>query len=166
MAKILLKNTPINTNGDVPKVGDKVQNFSLTGVNLLDKKLSEFEGKKVVLNIFPSIDTGVCAASVRRFNLEAANLQDTVVLCISRDLPFAMGRFCAAEGIENVITLSEMRSRDFGDNYGLSIIDGPMAGLLARAVFVLDENQTVLYSELVDDIIHEPNYDEALKALV
>ena len=166
MAKILLKNTPINTNGDLPELGNKAADFTLTGVNLIDKKLSDFSGKKIVLNVFPSIDTGVCAASVRRFNLEAANLQNTVVLCISRDLPFAMGRFCVAEGIENVVILSEMRNRQFGDDYGLSIVDGPMSGLLARAVIVLDESQTVLYTELVDDIVHEPNYEEALRALV
>lgn len=166
MAQTTLKGNPINTKADLPKAGSTALPFSLTGANLIDHQLEEYLGKKIVLNIFPSIDTPVCAASVRRFNLEAANLPNSVVLCISRDLPFALGRFCAAEGIEKVISLSEMRNRDFGDQYGLSLIDGPMAGLLARAVIVIDEEGKVIYTELVDDIVHEPNYEAALMALV
>ena len=166
MAQTLLKGTPINTNAELPSIGTTAKQFSLTANTLADMKLSDFDGKKIVLNIFPSIDTPVCATSVRTFNMEAAKLQNTVVLCISRDLPFALGRFCGAEGIDKVTTLSEMRDRSFGDAYGLSIVDGPMAGLLARAVIILDESGKVIYTELVDDIVHEPNYEAALKALV
>lgn len=166
MAQTLLKGTPINTNADLPLLGTHAAQFQLTSNTLADMKLSDFSGKKIVLNIFPSIDTPVCATSVRTFNIEASKLQNTVVLCISRDLPFALGRFCGAEGITNVTTLSEMRDHDFGDTYGLSIVDGPMAGLLARAVIILDETEKVIYTELVDDIVHEPNYEAALKALV
>ncbi len=166
MAQTLLKGNPINTNADLPQIGSNATPFVLTANTLADMKLSDFGGKKIVLNIFPSIDTPVCATSVRTFNLEASKLTNTVVLCISRDLPFALGRFCGAEGIDKVTTLSEMRDRSFGDAYGLSIVDGPMAGLLARAVIILDESGKVIYTELVDDIVHEPNYEAALRALV
>ncbi|MDZ4121437.1 MAG: thiol peroxidase [Candidatus Cloacimonadaceae bacterium] len=166
MAQILLHNNPINTNGTLPENGKMAPDFQLTKSDLQDVSLKDYAGKRIILNIFPSIDTGVCAASVRRFNLEVVSLKNTTVLCISRDLPFAMARFCGAEGIGNVVTLSEMRGRDFGKSYGLEIVDGPMAGLLARAVVVLDETGKVLYSELVDDIVHEPDYDAALKALI
>ncbi|PKN78714.1 MAG: thiol peroxidase [Candidatus Cloacimonetes bacterium HGW-Cloacimonetes-1] len=166
MAQTLLKGNPINTNADLPQLGSLAVAFQLTANTLNDMKLSDFSGKKIVLNIFPSIDTPVCATSVRTFNMEASKLSNTVVLCISRDLPFALGRFCGAEGITNVTTLSEMRNHEFGDAYGLSIIDGPMAGLLARAVIILDESGKVIYTELVDDIVHEPNYEAALRALV
>ncbi len=166
MAQTKLHGNPINTVAELPQAGVKAPSFILTDGKLQDLTLAEYAGKKVVLNVFPSIDTSVCAASVRRFNLEAANLPNTSVLCISRDLPFALSRFCGAEGIQNVTTLSELRNREFGDQYGLSIIDGPMAGLLARAVVVLNEAQEVVYTELVDDIVHEPDYESALKALI
>ncbi len=166
MAQIKLGGNPINTNSDMPKIGAKAHDFKLTDGKLRDLSLQDFSGKKLVLNIFPSIDTSVCAASVRRFNMEAANLQNTAVLCISRDLPFALSRFCGAEGIENVTTLSEMRNREFGDLNGISIVDGPMAGLLARSVIVLNEAHEIIHVELVDDIVHEPDYESALKALI
>lgn len=165
MAQIKLKGMPINTNGMLPANGSKAPNFVLTAGDLTDHMLSQYKGKKVLLNIYPSIDTGVCATSVRKFNAEAAALDNTVVLGISRDLPFALGRFCGAEGIGKVYTLSEMRNRDFGKTYGLEITDGPMAGLLARAVVVIDEQGTVVYTQLVDDIVHEPDYQAALEAL-
>lgn len=165
MAKLKLQGNPINTNGALPRIGTKAKAFSLVGAQLNDVKLEDYKGKKLVLNIFPSIDTGVCAMSVRKFNAEAAKLKDTVVLCISRDLPFAMNRFCGAEGIDKVVTLSELRDRSFGSAYGLEIVDGPMAGLLARAVIVIDKDGKIAYRELVDDIVHEPDYKSALKAL-
>ena len=165
MAKTKLQGNPINTSGDMPSLGSKAKSFTLTGNDLMDVKLDEYKGKKIVLNIFPSIDTGVCAMSVRKFNAEAANLKNTAVLCISRDLPFAMARFCGAEGIDKVTTLSELRDRKFGNDYGLAMIDGPMAGLLARAVIVLDTEGKVIHQELVDDITHEPNYKAAIDAL-
>lgn len=165
MAKLKLQGNPINTNGALPRIGTKAKAFSLVGAQLNDVKLEDYKGKKLVLNIFPSIDTGVCAMSVRKFNAEAAKLKDTVVLCISRDLPFAMNRFCGAEGIDKVVTLSELRDRSFGAAYGLEIVDGPMAGLLARAVIVIDKDGKVVYRELVDDIVHEPDYKSALMAL-
>ncbi|MDI3503729.1 MAG: thioredoxin-dependent peroxiredoxin [Candidatus Cloacimonadota bacterium] len=165
MAQIKLEGNPIQTSGKLPEPGTIAKDFVLTANDLSDHKLSEYKGKKVLLNIYPSIDTGVCAASVRRFNIEAASMQNTVVLGISRDLPFALGRFCGAEGIDKVYTLSELRNRDFGKSYGLEIVDGPMAGLLARAVVIIDEAGTILYTELVDDIVHEPDYAAALAAL-
>lgn len=165
MAQIKLQGNPINTSGNLPKIGSLAKDFVLTANDLSDHRLSDYKEKKIIINIYPSIDTGVCAASVRRFNQEAASLSDTVVLGISRDLPFALGRFCGAEGIDKVYTLSEMRNREFGKEYGLEIVDGPMAGLLARAVIVIDKDGKVVYTELVDDITHEPNYEAALKAL-
>ncbi|MCK9556795.1 MAG: thiol peroxidase [Candidatus Cloacimonetes bacterium] len=165
MAKIKLKGNPINTIGEMPKPGTIAKNFVLTAGDLTDVSLDQYKGKKILLNIYPSIDTGVCATSVRKFNAEAAALENTVVLGISRDLPFALGRFCGAEGIDRVYTLSEMRDRNFGKDYGLEIMDGSMAGLLARAVVVIDDQGKVVYTELVDDIVHEPNYQAALDAL-
>ena len=165
MAKLKLQGYPINTNAALPRIGSKAKDFVLTANNLQDKSLADYQGKKILLNIFPSIDTGVCAASVRKFNIEAAKLKNTVVLGVSRDLPFALGRFCGAEGIENVITLSELRNRDFGKQYGLEIVDGAMAGLLARAVIIIDETGKVIYRQLVEDIVQEPDYKAALKAL-
>lgn len=165
MAKIKLHGSPINTIGELPEIGRIATEFILTSAELEDIALSKYRGQKVLLNIFPSIDTGVCAASVRRFNQEAASLENTVVLGISRDLPFALGRFCGAEGIDKVFTLSEMRNRDFGKAYGLEIVDGPMAGLLARAVIIIDEEGKIVYTQLVDDIVHEPDYEAALRAL-
>jgi thiol peroxidase len=165
MAKIKLKGNVINTVGELPQAGDVAPDFKLTKNDLSDVTLQEYRGKKVVLNIFPSLDTAVCAMSVRKFNAEAENLSNTVVLCISRDLPFAQARFCGAEGLENVITLSEMRDGDFSQHYGVRIIDGPMAGLMARAVVILNEGGVVKYTELVPEITQEPNYEEALKNL-
>lgn len=165
MAKTKLHGNVINTNGNLPRLGCKAKDFKLTAGDLSDKSLADFKGKKLLLNIFPSIDTGVCAMSVRKFNAEAAKAKNTVILGISRDLPFAMGRFCGAEGIDKVVMLSDMRDRLFGKEYGLEIVDGPMAGLLARAVIVIDEAGKVVYRELVDDIVHEPDYKAALKAL-
>ncbi|MDP8232833.1 MAG: thiol peroxidase [Candidatus Zophobacter franzmannii] len=163
MSKITLQGNPINTIGELPIVGSKAIDFKLTGNDLSDKSLKDFAGKKIVLNIFPSIDTPVCANSVRRFNQEVSSLENTVVLCISRDLPFAQARFCGAEGLDNVITLSSMKANDFGKDYGVSVIDGPMESLLARAVVILDEAGKVIYTQLVPEIVDEPNYDEVLK---
>jgi len=146
-------------------VGSKAPGFKLTTGDLSTKSLSDYQGKKVILNVFPSIDTGTCAASVRAFNQKAAGLDNTVVLCISKDLPFAQGRFCAAEGISNVETLSEYKDSNFSDAYQVKIADGPLAGLLSRAVVVVGEDGTVKYTEQVAEITDEPNYDNALAAL-
>ncbi len=165
MAKITLKGNPINTSGDLPAVGAKIADFTLVKSDLSRVSLSDFSGSKLVLNIFPSLDTGVCAASVRRFNQEASNLSNTKVLCISRDLPFAQSRFCGAEGLDNVVTLSDYETGDFGKAYNLTITDGALAHLHSRAVIVVDENGTVVYTEQVPEITTEPNYDAALAAL-
>ncbi|MDY0319798.1 MAG: thiol peroxidase [Candidatus Cloacimonadaceae bacterium] len=165
MAHTKLHGSPVTTIGEMPAIGTLAPGVKLTTGELKDIDLADFRGKKVLLNIYPSIDTGVCAMSVRKFNAEAAALENTMVLGVSRDLPFALGRFCGAEGINRVLTLSEMRDRSFGKAYGVEITDGPMAGLLARSVVVIDEQGKVVYTELVDDIVHEPNYDAALKAL-
>ena len=165
MATVTLKGNPIHTSGELPKIGDKAPDFSLTATDLSTKTLSDFAGSKVVLNIFPSIDTGTCAASVRQFNKEASELQNTKVLCISHDLPFAHARFCGAEGIENAITLSDFRTKYFGKNYGVTIKTGPMKGLLSRAVVVINEKGEVVYTEQIPEIIEEPNYEAALDAL-
>lgn len=165
MAKVTLKGNEISTSGDLPKKGDAAPDFTLTKADLSDATLKSFSGKKLVLNIFPSIDTAVCATSVRKFNEQASKLENTTVLCISADLPFAQNRFCGAEGLKNVVTLSELRNRDFGKDYGLRITTGPLAGLLARSVVVLDESGKVLYTELVPEITQEPNYENAIAAL-
>lgn len=165
MATITLHGDTIHTFGNLPEVGSNAPNFNLTANDLSNKSLTDFKGKKVVLNIFPSIDTATCATSVRKFNQEAADFTNTVVLCISRDLPFAQGRFCAAEGIENVETLSEFHDTNFSDAYQLRINDGPLAGLMSRAVVVLDENGNVIYTEQVSEIVDEPNYEKALASL-
>ncbi|MFD2967445.1 thiol peroxidase [Sphingobacterium bambusae] len=165
MATITFKGTAINTHGELPAVGSTAPDFKLTAGDLSEKGLSDFKGKKIILNIFPSVDTGTCAASVRKFNEEAAGLANTVVLCISRDLPFAQGRFCAAEGIENVVSLSEYKDSNFSDAYQLKIVDGPLAGLLSRSVVVIDENGQVAYTEQVAETTEEPNYEKALAAL-
>ena len=164
MAQVTLGGNPVNTVGELPAVGEQAPDFTLAGADLSDVTRESVSGKKVVLNIFPSIDTPTCAQSVRTFNQKAADRDDTVVLCVSEDLPFAMSRFCGAEGIENVKTGSAFRT-DFGKAYGVSISDGRMAGLMARAVVVLDENGNVLHNELVPEIANEPNYDAALAAL-
>ncbi len=149
----------------MPQVGVMAPNFTAVKASLAEAKLEEYRGKKVVLNIFPSIDTGVCAASVRRFNKVASEMAGTAVLCISKDLPFAQARFCGAEGLENVETLSAFRGDSFEKGYGLLMTDGPLQSLLARAVVVIDKDGKVVYTELVDDITHEPDYDRAIAAL-
>lgn len=165
MAKTKLHGSIVNTSGALPRMACKAKDFVLTDGELKDKSLADFKGKRILMNIFPSIDTGVCAASVRNFNKEASKLKNTVVLGISRDLPFALSRFCGAEGIDKVYTLSELRNRDFGKTYGLEMVDGPMAGLLARAVIIVDTDGKVIYRELVDEITKEPNYKAAIDAL-
>ena len=165
MAEITLRGNPINTSGDLPSLGEDAPDFVLTKTDLSDVSKKDFTGKKVVLNIFPSIDTPVCATSVRRFNEEAIKLENTEVLCVSLDLPFAHNRFCGAEGLENVTAVSELRNRSFGDSFGVGVIDGPMAGLFGRAVVVLDEKGKVVYTELVPEIAQEPDYEKALAAL-
>ncbi len=163
MATVTLRGNPIQTNGELPSVGSSAPSFSLVGSDLAEVSEVKFAGKKVVLNIFPSIDTPTCATSVRTFNEKAAGT-DAVVLCVSEDLPFAQNRFCGSEGIENVMTASSFRS-DFGAAYGLEMTDGPLKGLLARAVVVLDETGTVIHSELVPEIAQEPDYSAALNAI-
>lgn len=165
MADITLKGNPINTIGNLPKVGSKASEFSLKTVALARNSLSDFIGKNIVLNIFPSVDTGTCATSVREFNKQAAKLENTVVLCISKDLPFAQARFCGAEGIENVVMLSDFANGSFGKDYGLEIINGPLADLHSRAVIVIDTNGKVVHTEQVPDIVDEPNYEAALNAI-
>jgi len=165
MAKITLQGKPIDTIGDLPAVGKAAPSFTLTKTDLSEAALKDFAGKKVVLNIFPSIDTSVCAASVRRFNVEAASHPETVVLCISADLPFAHHRFCEVEGIKNVIPLSVFRSPAFGKDYGVKIVSGPIAGLMSRAVVIVDAAGKVVYTEQVPEIAQEPDYDKALAAL-
>lgn len=165
MSTVKFHDKPVNVDGHFPKVGDKAPAFKLIAGDLSEKSLADFAGKRKVLNIFPSVDTGVCAASVRHFNKDAAGLNNAVVLCISADLPFAQARFCGAEGIENVTMLSMMRGRKFLNDYGVAMTDGPLGGLAARAVVVLDEHDKVIYTQLVDEITHEPDYDAALKAL-
>ncbi len=164
MAKITLKGNSINTCGDLPKVGAKAPGFRLVGSDLSEKTLDDYQGKKKVLNIFPSIDTGTCAMSVRQFNERASKFPNTVVLNISADLPFAQKRFCGAEGIKNVETLSAFRSA-FSKEWGLEMTDGPLKGLCSRSVVVLDEQNKVLYTEQVSEIANEPNYDAASEAL-
>jgi thiol peroxidase len=165
MAQVTLGGNPINTNAGLPAVGSKASDFNLTTTDLADVSLKDYAGKKVILNIFPSLDTPVCANSVRKFNAEANNLENTAVLCISADLPFAQKRFCGAEGLEKVIPLSALRNRDFGKDYGVEIVDGPLAGVFARAIVVLDGDGTVTYTQLVPEIKEEPNYEEALAAV-
>lgn len=164
MSTITLKGNEINTIGSLPENGLSVKDFVLVNDKLEVKELSDYNGKKKIFNIFPSIDTGICAASARKFNVEAGNLENTVVINVSKDLPFALGRFCAAEGLDHVETLSDFRGT-FGDDYGVSIVDGPMKGLLSRAVVVTDENNKILYTEQVPEITTEPNYEAALNAL-
>jgi thiol peroxidase len=165
MATVTLKGNPIHTIGDLPKVGAKAPDFKLTGGNLEDVSLKNYAGKKRVLNIVPSLDTPTCATSTRKFNQQAGQLPGTVVLVVSSDLPFAAKRFCTTEGLQNVVPLSLMRSRDFAKDYGVLITDGPLAGICARAVVVIDEKDTVVHAELVPEIGQEPNYDAALAAV-
>ena len=165
MAKITLKGNPINSIGNLPAKGTQAVDFKLIANDLSEKSLKDYVGKKVVLNIFPSLDTPTCAASVRRFNSEASKLENTVVLCISKDLPFAQARFCGAEGLEDVHTLSGFRGNEFSNAYGTLIVDGPLAGLESRAVVIVDESGNVSYTQQVPEIVDEPNYDEVLKAI-
>jgi thiol peroxidase len=166
MAQITLGGNPIHTNSELPGIGNHITDFKLIKNDLTEVSLSEFKGKKIVFNIFPSVDTGVCAASIRRFNQEAAKLENTVILCVSADLPFAQKRFCGAEGIENVITLSSFNdAHHFGKSFGTLIVDGAFSGLHARAIVISDESGKVIYNELVPEIGQEPDYEKALKAL-
>ncbi len=165
MATVTLGGNPIHLAGQFPKAGDTAPAFTLVGTDLKDVSLKDFAGKRKVLNIVPSLDTPTCAMSTRKFNEQAGNLPNTVVLVISADLPFAMKRFCETEGIKNVVSLSVMRGRDFLKNYGVQIEDGPLSGVAARAVVVLDENDKVKHAELVPEIKNEPNYDAALASL-
>lgn len=163
MAQFLLGGNPANTVGDLPAPEEKAPDFLLTRTDFSDVSLSDFVGKTVVLNIFTSIDTSVCAASARRFNQEVEKLQDTMVLCVSKDLPFAHARFCEAEGLKDIVPVTELRNLDFGNTYGVRIAEGPIEGLFARAVIVIDPTGTIVYSHLVNDHSTEPDYDEALE---
>ena len=165
MATVTFQGNPVQTCGELPQTGEKAPKFGGVKGDLTTVHLPDYIGKKVVLNIFPSLDTPVCAASVRRFNQEAASLDNTVVLCISKDLPFAQSRFCTTEGISNVTALSVFRCRHFDERYGLAMTDGPLKGLLARAVIVIDEEGKIIYEQLVPEITSEPDYDAALNAL-
>lgn len=165
MAKVTLKGKAFKTSGKLPSKGGKAPSFTLAGKDLSAVSLKSFKGKKLLINIFPSVDTPVCAMGVRRFNKEAASLKGAAVLCVSMDLPFAQGRFCAAEGIGNVTVASDFRKGDFGRKYGVRVSDGPLAGLLARAVVVVDAKGRVVHSQLVKEISEEPDYEAALAAL-
>ncbi|WP_339418454.1 MULTISPECIES: thiol peroxidase [unclassified Pseudomonas] len=165
MAQVTLRGNPVQVEGELPKTGTQAPDFTLTAGDLSDATLATFAGKRKVLNIFPSVDTPTCATSVRKFNAQANELTNAVVLCISTDLPFAQARFCGSEGLENVKNLSDFRDSDFAVDYGVSIADGPLKGLTARAVVVLDEHDNVLHSELVSEIGQEPNYEAALAVL-
>ena len=165
MNTVYFQGTPCHTYGTLPKVGEKANCYHLVSSDLADIQCMDYAGKRVVLNIFPSLDTAVCAASVRRFNAEAAKLENTQVICVSMDLPFAAKRFCTTEGIENLVVASAFRSPLFGEKFGMQIVDGPLAGLLARAVIVLDGDRNVIYADLVEEITHEPDYEGALYVL-
>ncbi|MBT8041773.1 MAG: thiol peroxidase [Pontiella sp.] len=165
MASITLKGNAVKTVGDLPGAGSDAPAFSAVKTDLSELSLADYAGKKVVLNIFPSIDTGVCATSTQRFNKEAGRLDNTAVICVSADLPFALGRFCGAEGLEDVVPASVFRNPEFGSSYGVTIADGPLAGLLSRAVVVIDESGKVVYTEQVPEITQEPDYEAALNAL-
>lgn len=166
MATVTLKGNEIHTIGNLPSVGSTALEFSLTKMDLSNASLQDYKGKKVVLNIFPSIDTGTCAQSVRQFNTEAAELENTVVLCISKDLPFAQARFCGAEGIDKVEMLSDFKNGNFGKDYQVEFTDGPLQSLLSRSIVVLNENGTVIHTEQVSETVEEPNYKAALEALM
>ena len=165
MALVTLKGGPIHTCGELPKVGTPAKPFNLVKTDLSTASLNDFAGQKLVLNIFPSIDTGTCAQSVRTFNVEASKLDNTKVLCISSDLPFAQNRFCGAEGIENVVMLSDYATSQFGKDYGVEMIDGPLFNLHSRAVVVIDTKGTIVHTEQVGEIVDEPNYTAALNAI-
>jgi thioredoxin-dependent peroxiredoxin len=165
MAKITLKGNPVHTAGDLPGIGTAAPDFSLTGTDLGEVSLKQFRGKKVILNIFPSLDTSTCATSVRKFNAEASSHPNTVVICISKDLPFAHKRFCSTEGLDKVVSASQFKDEVFGKTYGVLMTDGNMAGFFSRAVMVVDEQGIVKYTEQVPEIAQEPDYESALKAL-
>lgn len=165
MAEISLKGTPCNTSGDLPAVGSAAPNFTLVAGDLSEKSLADFAGKNVILNIVPSFDTGTCATSVKTFNSKAGDIGDTQIVNVSKDLPFAQKRFCEAEGVEHVTNLSAFRCSQFGEQYGIGLVDGPLNGLLARGIVVIDGEGKVTYTELVQDIVDEPNYDAVLEAV-
>jgi len=165
MAKITFKGTPVNTSGNLPSVGSKAPDFSLVKTDLSNLTLSELKGKKLILSISPSLDTGICATSVRKFNVSAAGKENVMVLAITKDLPFASGRFCTTEGITNVVTLSGFRDTAFGKAYGIEMLDGPFAGLYTRCLVVVDENGIVKYTQLVPEVAQEADYEPALAAL-
>ncbi|WP_053991260.1 thiol peroxidase [Mangrovimonas sp. TPBH4] len=165
MAAITLKGNTIHTSGELPKVGTKAPEFTLTTTELGSKTLADFKGQNLILNIFPSVDTGTCAQSVRTFNEKASSLDNTKVLCISKDLPFAQARFCGAEGLDNVVNLSDFKDGNFGKSYGLDFVDGPLEGLLSRCIVVVNPEGDVTYTEQVAETVDEPNYEAALKAL-
>ncbi|MFP4846165.1 thiol peroxidase [Winogradskyella sp. PE311] len=165
MANVTLGGTPVETIGNLPAVGSKAPDFKITGVDLADKTNSDFSGTRLVLNIFPSVDTGTCAQSIRTFNEKASALENTKVLCISKDLPFAMARFCGAEGIENVESYSDYKTGKFGSDYELTFATGPFETLLSRCIVVIDTDGTILHTEQVKEIADEPNYDTALASL-
>ncbi|GAA4974347.1 thiol peroxidase [Algibacter aquimarinus] len=166
MANITLGGTPVKTSGELPEIGSQLQDFELVAIDLSTKTLADFKGSKLVLNIFPSVNTGVCAASVRQFNTEANELENTKVLCISRDIPFAQDQFCAAEGLENVVMLSDFKTGTFGKTNGLLMASGAFEGLLSRSVIVVDADGKILYTEQVPETGEEPNYKAALEALL
>ncbi|HOF98591.1 MAG TPA: thiol peroxidase [Paludibacteraceae bacterium] len=159
MATVKFAGTDVHTNGELPAVGSKAPDFTLVGKDLQEIHLKDFAGKRVVLNIFPSLDTSTCATSVRKFNQWVSGKNNVVVICVSKDLPFAQSRFCGAEGLDNVITASDFRYNTFATDYGVLLVDGPLKGLMARAVVAIDENGKVIYNQLVDEISNEPNYD-------
>ncbi|KAA3640318.1 MAG: thiol peroxidase [Proteobacteria bacterium] len=165
MSQVKFKNNPIHLNAEQPQVGQKAPDFQLTGTDLSEVSLDNFKGQRVVLNVAPSVDTDVCAQQLRTFNQKAADLDNTAVVFTSMDLPFAYKRFCAAEGIKNAVTASDYKNRSMAQNYGLEMRNGPLAGLTARAVFVLDENHKIIHREVVDEVTNEPNYEAALQAL-
>ena len=165
MAQVTLKGNPIHTNGELPAVGAAAPAFKLTGADLKDVSLADYKGKRKILNIVPSLDTPTCATSTRKFNEQASKLANTVVLVVSADLPFASKRFCTTEGLQNVVPLSLMRDKNFAKDYGVLIQDGPLQGVTARAVVVIDENDKVVHRQLVPEIAQEPDYDAALKAV-
>ncbi|TXE07868.1 thiol peroxidase [Gelidibacter salicanalis] len=165
MSTVTLKGNPVTTSGVLPKTGTDAPNFKLVATDLSSRSLNDYIGLRVVLNIFPSIDTGTCAQSVRTFNEKASQLDNTKVLCISKDLPFALARFCGAEGLENVESLSDFRDGNFGKSYGLTFVDGPLEGLHSRCVVVLNEDAEVIYTEQVSEITEEPNYEAVINTL-
>lgn len=165
MATVTFQNNPMHTAGNLPKVGTIAPKFELVKGDLSTLTNDDLKGKRILLNIFPSLDTSVCATSVRKFNQKAAQMANTAVVAVSKDLPFAQSRFCTTEGIENVIAASAFRSTEFGKEYGVELIDGPLAGLLCRAVIIIDESGKILYEQLVSEITHEPDYEAAIEAL-